>query len=112
MNKEDSCHLDILELLDNFLRDITITISIPQGGSCMSSTLDEVKAVIGEVLKIDTKDIKEETRFIEDLKADSMDQFFLIDGFCEKFNMTISDEDARNIKSVGDVVKYVETKKK
>ncbi len=78
----------------------------------MSKTLDDVKAVIGEVLKIDTKDIKEETRFIEDLKADSMDQFFLIDGFCEKFNMTISDEDARNIKAVSDVVKYVDTHKK
>jgi acyl carrier protein len=75
----------------------------------MSKTLDDVKAVIGEVLKIDTKDIKEETRFIEDLKADSMDQFFLIDGFCEKFNMTISDEDARNIKAVSDVVKYVDS---
>jgi len=74
--------------------------------------LDEVKAVIGEVLKTDTKDVKLETRFIEDLKADSMDQFFLIDGFCEKFNLAISDEDARNIKSVADVVKYVDSHKK
>lgn len=78
----------------------------------MSSTLDDVKAVVGDVLKTDTKDIKPETRFIEDLKADSMDQFFLIDGFCEKFNLTISDEDARNIKSVADVVKYVDGHKK
>lgn len=74
--------------------------------------MDEVKAVIGEVLKTDTKDVKLETRFIEDLKADSMDQFFLIDGFCEKFNLAISDEDARNIKSVADVVKYVDSHKK
>jgi acyl carrier protein len=78
----------------------------------MSSTLEDVKAVVGDVLKTDVKDIKLETRFIEDLKADSMDQFFLIDGFCEKFNLTISDEDARNIKSVSDVVKYVESHKK
>jgi len=78
----------------------------------MKNTLDEVKAVIGEVLKTDTKDVKLETRFIEDLKADSMDQFFLIDGFCEKFNLAISDEDARNIKSVADVVKYVDSHKK
>jgi acyl carrier protein len=78
----------------------------------MSSTFDEVKTVIADVLKIDVKDIKSETRFVEDLKADSMDQFFLIDGFCEKFNLTINDEDARNIKSVGDAVKYVDTHKK
>jgi acyl carrier protein len=78
----------------------------------MSSVLEEVKAVIGDVLKTDVKDVKLETRFIEDLKADSMDQFFLIDGFCEKFNLTISDDDARNIKSVGDVVKFVDSHKK
>ena len=74
----------------------------------MASTFDDVKAVIMDVLKIDGAGIKMETRFIEDLKADSMDQFFLIDGFCEKFNLTISDEDARTIKSVSDVVKYVD----
>lgn len=77
----------------------------------MSDIFEEVKAVIGEVLKIDTADIGMETRFIEDLKADSMDQFFLIDGFSEKFSFTINDEDARNIKSVGDVVKYIESHK-
>ena len=78
----------------------------------MASTLDDVKAVIMDVLKIDGSGITPETRFIEDLKADSMDQFFLIDGFCEKFDLTISDEDARTIKSVEDVVKYVDTHKK
>ena len=46
---------------------------------------ESVKAVVTDVLKIDGDDITLETRFIEDLKADSMDQFFLIDGFCEKF---------------------------
>jgi len=78
----------------------------------MASTFDDVKAVIMDVLKIDGKGIKTETRFIEDLKADSMDQFFLIDGFCEKFDLTISDEDARTIKSVEDVVKFVDSHKK
>ncbi len=77
----------------------------------MSDTLTEVQTVIGEVMKIDSQDITLETRFIEDLKADSMDQFFLIDGFCEKFKLTISDDDARNMKSVGDVVNYIDTHK-
>jgi len=69
--------------------------------------LDKVKEVISDVLKIDSKDIKAETRFVEDLKADSMDQFFLVDGLCEKFNINITDEDARKIHSVEDAVKAV-----
>jgi len=73
----------------------------------MDETLAGVKEVIAEVLKIDVNDVTLDTRFIEDLKADSMDQFFLIDGLCEKFNLTISDEDARTIKSVKDAVDYI-----
>lgn len=73
---------------------------------------ETVKTVVMDVLKIDGDDITMETRFIEDLKADSMDQFFLIDGFCEKFDVNISDEDARNIHSVGDAVKAIEDNKK
>jgi acyl carrier protein len=37
-----------------------------------------------------------------------MDQFFLIDGFCEKFNLNIGDDDARTIKTVGDAVRYID----
>jgi len=75
----------------------------------MSDTLSKVKEVIIDVLKIDDDNITLETRFIEDLKADSMDQFFLIDGFCEKFDVVISDEDARLIQTVGDAVKYIDS---
>jgi acyl carrier protein len=78
----------------------------------MSDTFDKVKAVIVDVLKVDDKEVKEDTRFVEDLKADSMDQFFLIDGFCEKFDININDEDARNIKTVSDAVKYIDGHKK
>jgi acyl carrier protein len=77
----------------------------------MSDTLSEIKEVIVDVLKIDDANITPETRFIEDLKADSMDQFFLIDGFCEKFDITISDEDARDIKTVNDAVTYIDNHK-
>lgn len=78
----------------------------------MADTFEEVKAVIADVLKIDDSNITTDTRFIEDLKADSMDQFFLIDGFCEKFDISISDEDARTIKSVTDAVNYIDAHKK
>lgn len=75
----------------------------------MSDTLEQVSSVIVDVLKIDGKGINMDTRFIEDLKADSMDQFFLIDGFSEKFNVSIADEDARSIRTVGDVVRYIDS---
>ena len=78
----------------------------------MSDTYDKVKAVIVDVLKVDEKEVKEDTRFVEDLKADSMDQFFLIDGFCEKFDININDEDARSIKTVTDAVTYIDGHKK
>jgi acyl carrier protein len=77
----------------------------------MSETLKDVKEVIVDVLKVDDANITAETRFIEDLKADSMDQFFLIDGFCEKFDITISDEDARQIQTVGDAVTFIDSKR-
>ena len=76
----------------------------------MADTLDKVKEVIVDVLKVDADNVDKDTRFIEDLKADSMDQFFLIDGFCEKFDITISDEDARKIQTVGDAVTYIDAK--
>lgn len=77
----------------------------------MSDTFEEVKSVIVDVLKIDSSGITADTHFIEDLKADSMDQFFLIDGFCEKFNISISDDEARNIRTVKDAVVYIDQAK-
>ena len=74
----------------------------------MSDTFEKVCEVIVEVLKVDASEVKEDTRFVEDLKADSMDQFFLIDGFCEKFGLNINDEDARSIKTVSDAVTYID----
>jgi acyl carrier protein len=76
----------------------------------MSDTLTQVKEVIADVLKIDTENITPETRFIEDLKADSMDQFFLIDGLCEKFDIAISDDEARDIQTVQDAIEFIEEK--
>jgi acyl carrier protein len=77
----------------------------------MNDVYDQVKDVIVDVLKVDSNEIAPDTRFIEDLKADSMDQFFLIDGLSEKFDLTISDDDARKIRSVTDAVEYIRTHK-
>ncbi len=74
----------------------------------MSEVYEKVKEIIIDVLKVDESEVKMETRFIDDLKADSMDQFFLIDGFSEKFDLEIPDDSARQIKTVGDAVTYIE----
>jgi acyl carrier protein len=74
----------------------------------MSDVFDQVKAIIVDVLKVDDSEVSMDTRFIEDLKADSMDQFFLIDGFSEKFDLEIPDDNARQIRTVGDAVTYIE----
>ena len=74
----------------------------------MENSFEKVKEVIVDVLKIDGDDITMDTRFIEDLKADSMDQFFMVDGLCEKFGIEISNEDARDIHTVGDAVRVVD----
>lgn len=71
-------------------------------------TFEKVKEVIADVMKIKVDDITLQTRFVDDLKADSMDQFFLVDGFCEKFNINIDDEAARTIHTVEDAVKAVD----
>ena len=78
----------------------------------MADTFDEVRDVIVDVMKCDPALVSIDTRFIEDLNADSMDQFFLIDGFCEKFDLAIADEEARNIKTVADAVTYIDSHKK
>ncbi|HSM24352.1 MAG TPA: acyl carrier protein [Anaerolineaceae bacterium] len=74
----------------------------------MSDVFENVKAIIVDVLKVDESEVTMETRFIEDLKADSMDQFFLIDGFSEKFDLEIPDESARQIRTVADAVTHIE----
>jgi len=78
----------------------------------MTDTFEQVRDVIIDVMKCDPEVVKIDTRFIEDLNADSMDQFFLIDGFCEKFDLAIADEEARNIKTVSDAVEYIDKHKK
>ncbi|HNY83938.1 MAG TPA: acyl carrier protein [Anaerolineaceae bacterium] len=71
-------------------------------------TFEKVKEVIADVMKIPVDGITMETRFVDDLKADSMVQFFLVDGFCEKFDINIDDESARTIRTVGDAVKAID----
>ena len=72
----------------------------------------EVIDIIVEQLGVDAADVTLEKSFIEDLNADSLDLTELIMTFEERFGFEISEEDAEKLKTVNDVVKYIEQKKK
>jgi len=74
-------------------------------------TQDEVFAkgrkVVAEVFKVEESRISLETKFIDDLKAESLDIITLLMEFEEAFDKTIPDEDAEKLLSVQDAVNYV-----
>ena len=70
--------------------------------------LDDVKEVVIEQLDCDPAEVKEDSRFIEDLGADSLDVVELVMALEEKFDIEISDEDAEKILTVSDAIKYIE----
>ncbi len=77
----------------------------------MADVLAEVKEIIVDLLGIEESKIKPESRFREDLEADSLDIVELIMAMEDKFGSEISDEEAQKLTTVGDVVKYIEERK-
>lgn len=69
--------------------------------------MDKIKKIIVDQLGVDESKISEDSSFVDDLGADSLDIVELIMAFEEEFDMEIPDEDAEKIKTVGDVVKYL-----
>ena len=72
---------------------------------------DEVKEVVVEQLNVGPDEVKEESKFVEDLGADSLDVVELVMALEEKFNIEIPDDQAEKIQTVGDAVKYIEENK-
>jgi len=75
------------------------------------SVFDDVKATIVEQLGVDEEEVKLESKFVEDLGADSLDTVELVMAMEEKFGIDIPDTDAEKIASVKDAVDYVESHK-
>jgi acyl carrier protein len=73
--------------------------------------LEKVKKVVVEQLACDAKEISENSKFIEDLGADSLDVVELVMALEEEFDIEIPDEDAESILTVGDALKYIEDHK-
>ncbi len=70
----------------------------------------EVKKIIVDKLGVDESEVTTEANFTNDLGADSLDTVELIMEFEKVFDISIPDEDAENITTVGDAIKYLEGK--
>jgi acyl carrier protein len=71
----------------------------------------KVREKIAEQLGVAADEVKSDSSFIEDLGADSLDIVELVMALEEEFNIEISDEDAEKIRTVKDVVGYIQAHK-
>jgi acyl carrier protein len=75
------------------------------------SVEQEVIDIIVEQLGVDREEVAAEKSFVEDLNADSLDLTELIMTFEEKFGFEISESEAEKLRTVGDVIKFINEKK-
>ena len=71
---------------------------------------DKVKKMVVDHLGVDEAKVTDESNFIDDLGADSLDTVELVMAFEEEFGSEISDSDAEKILTVGDAIKFIESK--
>ena len=72
---------------------------------------ETIKNLIAEQLKVDPATITEDSRLMEDLKADSANIMVMIMDLEDKFNVTVEDDQIMRMRTVGDVVRYIGTLK-
>ncbi len=72
--------------------------------------LEKVKEIIAKQLNLDVDEITESTSFKDDLGADSLDLFELVMALEDAYSVEIPSEDLTDMKTVGDVIKYLQDK--
>ena len=77
----------------------------------MSEIVDQVKKIVVDHLGIDESKVQLESKFIDDLGADSLDTVELVMAFEEKFDIEIPDDAAETILTVQDAINFIENKK-
>jgi acyl carrier protein len=75
-----------------------------------ADTLERVKKVTVEELGVKPEEVVESASFTEDLGADSLDVVELVMAFEDEFGIDIPDDEVTNIRTVGDAVKYIDSK--
>jgi acyl carrier protein len=68
---------------------------------------DKVVAIVSEQMGVEKSEISRETSFVNDLNADSLDTVELVMEFEDEFEMSIPDEEAEKIKTVGQAIDYI-----
>ncbi len=68
---------------------------------------EKIQEIIADVLNMDADDISEESTFVDDLGADSLDIFQIIMGIEEAFDIEIDNDEAEKIVTVGDAVEQI-----
>ena len=74
-------------------------------------TFDTVKEMIAAQLRVDASTITEDSRLVEDLKADSANIMVMIMDLEDRFGITVEDDQIMKLKTVGDVVRYIDNMK-
>lgn len=69
---------------------------------------EQVKKILCDQLDLEEEQVNEDSEVIDDLGADSLDIVDLVMTLEEEFDTEIPDEDIENLKTVGDIVKYIE----
>jgi len=72
-----------------------------------SMEFEKIKKIIAEVLNVDEDEVTLDTKFGDDLGADSLDIFQIVMGIEEAFDIEIAPEDSENIVTVGDAVEQI-----
>ena len=76
----------------------------------MSDAADRVREIIANELGVEMEKVSDEASFVEDLGADSLDTVELVMAFEEEFGVEIPDEDAEQMQTVGDAIRYLQDK--
>ncbi len=74
----------------------------------MSDAAAKVREIIVNELGVEAEKVTDEASFVEDLGADSLDTVELVMAFEEEFGIDIPDEDAEQLRTVGDAIKYLQ----
>ncbi len=72
--------------------------------------LEKIKKILSEQFDVDENDINQDTKIEDDLGADSLDVVDLLMSIEDEFEIEIPDEDIENIKTVGEIEKYISAK--
>ena len=75
-------------------------------------TIDKVKELLANQLNIEVNKINENSRIIEDLGADSLDMIEMLMALEEEFGITVPDDKAEGLKTVGNVADFIDAAKK